>query len=46
MDCVGCGGLPHAMAFGKKMRSYNQEIKGLSKCYWAFLEDIEDGLPK
>jgi hypothetical protein len=40
------GKLPHAMAYGKKMRSYNQEIKGLSKCYWAFLDDIESGLPK
>ena len=39
------GGLPHAMAYGKKMRSYNQEGKWLSKCYWAFIEDIDDGLP-
>jgi hypothetical protein len=45
-DYVGCGGLPHAMAYGKKMRFYNQERKGLSKCYWAFFEDLEDGLPE
>jgi hypothetical protein len=40
------GGLPHAMAYGKKMSSYNPDLKGLSKCYWAFLDDIEKGLPE
>jgi len=43
-DRLEFNGLPHAMAFGKKMRSYNPDLMSLRDCYWAFLEDIEDGL--
>jgi hypothetical protein len=40
-----CFGYRNALILGRFFRAYRCDVTRLTYCYWAFLEDIEDGLP-